>query len=329
MSRVLDEQLALIEKNKQEWRQVSASLINPYGYKPPDLEFPDLKDSLCQAYCGLRGGGKSILAARQGRLAMLMGIRVLSNMDIHFDYKGKHYQSEKLDANSLYIVEGGMEDALVIIDEAQEWGADNHDWQSWKARLLEALQIKMRKRHLGFIMTMQDEDWFNNRLAGTQIDVLVKSLDLARSDWGRIRNMQKGFLFSQTWFDLSGNWLGRKYRDTGWFQKGLFKGGKFWLIYETEDYKDVLESFRKAKVDLEPDVYTDRPDVKEVVNRLTGEIIKISRDHKQINGKDLWQKLGISDFGERVKAGTILRRLGAEKKGTRQGDIYNLSNIEA
>lgn len=303
----------------------------------PRVIFPKFEESLFWLFEGWRGSGKSLTMAHFLAKAMVSGYRVLSNMTVKFDFpfgksRGKkhHYCSEPLTEESVYLVQGGANDCVIGIDELQTWGGDCQNWGSWKAKLLNAVMVQMRKRHLTFLATLQSWDWLNNRLQ-QQCDVLVESKDLALTERGRERHLLKGYYFVQRWFDSSGNWRGKPLLQTGWHQNVIFHGRPYWSIYKTEEAQDVLEGFRPVSLDLSPRRITDRTS-QQRDDETTGQMVSainrlIGQGQTLVASDDLWDLAQIPD-SERSRLGAFLKQLGVVRKQRANGYFYDLSGVE-
>lgn len=244
-----------------------------------DAESRD-EDTVVMAFNGAKGSGKSLLLARQGIYDMcVLGRTVWSNMSIH---TGKYLlkrgypkcESKPLDVDLIYMLDEGIQDGTIILDEVQNL-SDSRTALSLKNRLLNGMMYQIRKRNLRVFYSVKQNAWIDKRLQ-YETDIRVDCTNLAKTPWGREKNIKGGRLIRLELFDLSGTITGHpldKYSRP--YQVNIFKGGRyFYDCFDSWATVDLDEIYAGVKLDMKQRIITNKPqedDIQTALVELAGQ----------------------------------------------------------
>ncbi len=309
-----------------------------------------INDSTVIASTGLKGSGKSLLLAWLGAKALAIGMPVWSNMGIKLylftdENQLELLESKKLDWNAFLMLSSELEHGAVVIDELSYY-ASSRQSSSVRNRILNSIVNQVRKRALDFYVSVKFL---------RQIDVNVRDEisaefaceDLALRPKGQAMRLPRGCFIGWCVRDISG-WSGHPISRRGlldfeplasfvehdqpiYANRGIekiFSGRPFWPIYDSYEVVNMLDAFRKIRLDLNDMVITDKRGRDDVIDTLyacadifreVGELHVPCDDFRQAAAG---AGLNLSD----QKLGALLGDISVPRVRSRSGSYYDISN---
>ncbi len=295
--------------------------------------------SLCIAFVGKRGSGKSVgmtgMAIMDGLLA---GRRVVSNLPIAVKVKygdcEKVFQTEELDPAFLLDeneFNKNYYDCLIAIDEVNTYIADAQRTMNSQAFTFSNILQQMRHRKLSFIFTTQSED-FNTNRTRFQTDFYISCRDASMMD-GQPEKKEIGRKTEWRYYDMTGLKTGdvleadTRTNKVPPFQTRTFWNTPYWDCYSTELMQE-RKKYQKPKETREA-LEFDAARIEEMkveflapVQIITN-VIDMGMD--RVVKADLWQMLNITgDHAMISRVGRIMKKLGCETADGTNGRAYEL-----
>jgi len=298
---------------------------NTEGHRRPS-------DSLVVVFTGGRGAGKTLSMVFSCCQDLVRGRQVFSNIPIAFRYQGRVYRSAPLDMEALYVLDSGVRNCVVAIDEINLW-ADSWSTQAVSSKMLVVLFQQIRKRNLSFYLTVQSFAWLNNRIRW-QTDLHVSCRDYS---FGK-QDIERGCLIAQNLRDMSGIFTGRPWTPDSYYSQNrnevdrLFVTGKvFWPMYNSYHEFELSDMstkyvFRKETKIISNGEMSDMDSPGEMYGKVC-----FMLDSLRAEGKT---ELGVGQMQEYLQyyginsglknAGKFFKDCGVEFKRSRKGNYYKI-----
>jgi hypothetical protein len=300
---------------------------------PLDYDF----GSICVAFTGHRGSGKTLaLTALAAEFMIGRHKQCWANYRIHFDVpegRGKHrrivhYESKPLDMGALMTFDAGVSDGIVLIDELQYY-ANSRRSMSLQNRMLDAILIQLRHRHLSFGFTVQKLEWVDNRIQW-QTDLLYEMTDLLVRPFGSAYEdddevpTRRGQILGFIRTNMSGYLPGA----IGIGRPGKLYGERYWKAYSTEEIIDALDAMTPYRLALGEKIISrsDPAQAAAVGQRLTEFVESLrSAGRDRLTTQEFWEEAGRAGItGSPRQLGQYLRPMGVRYKGGHNGTFYEI-----
>lgn len=284
-------------------------------------------ECLCIGVAGPRGSCKTLLLALFGLLYLDQGLPVLSTVPIGGKFgngtDALDIHAQDLESTDLWTFADKLNGALVVIDEIQEFGADNRTSMAVKNKLLNRLSIQVRKRSIAMAYSVQDFDWVDKRFA-FQTDVLIQSRDLFHSPWGREHRIKRGTWASYEFRDLSGYVTGTPWKEFPRpFGSMVLHAKQMWPYFKSFEIVGEYEAFRKPKLRTE-EVMIGIDDGKRDIHDLNNIEAIVAELYNngatEITNREIVRRLGHG--AQPAKVGLCMSQLGYEGRMTKHGKVY-------
>lgn len=252
-----------------------------------------LGESNVYAFSGLRGSGKSLSLAYLTAKALSLGMTCLSNMEVKYvliPIQGppRLCETKPLDWNSVYLLDTGLQNAIVVADELLYW-LDSRQSMTLRSRLINSCLNQIRKRSLSFAFSVKDMGWLDKRLA-LETDLEFGCTDSAMTIWGKTEHLKKGTLIFWKIFDKSGTTTGRRFQDSGIVYPGqLHHAERLWPIFNSYEVIDYLQATQPLRREQTPLIISDQVDLGKVLEPLIevvrndGGTISVEEMRNQVN----------------------------------------------
>jgi hypothetical protein len=279
--------------------------------------------------------------AVEAAAALINGQRVFSNILIDFYFSEveggevQRFTSEPLDMEALYVLDSGVRDCLVCIDEVNLW-ADSWSTRAVSAQAIVTLFQQIRKRTLSFYLTTQNFTWLNNRLRW-QTDLHVACRDFSHGHSG----IERGAFVTQRLYDMSGIFTGEPYTEEREYREErrnvvdrMLFGKPFWNIYDSyhefsqDEYNTKYVRSRDTKVIRNGQVTTmDSPGELAGKAKFMADCMAAENIGNKITMEQMRAYLPTYGIDIDLKqCGRYLKAAGFELKRSRQGNYYSLKD---
>lgn len=282
-----------------------------------------LKD-LCQVvvFSGPRGSGKTLSTTYLAAKALMSGHKVWSNYPIDFwgiipGSDPVHYQSIDLDMMDIYMMERGLAEGIVVIDEANLWVPGRRS-MSKRNELINAMVQQIRKRKLTFLAATQNFHSLDSMFR------FQTDLHILCSDQSFMGHCEPGEFITWRVRDQSGMYTGKTFDPSDPVENVLWFWGKpMWNCYNSWWEFDTVDAGRSIDVVRDRKVIDQRTNrqvegggdfdetLKEVMKKVIGDSFPVSsiQEHFRDSGLNLDNK----------EIGRVMRANGYQYKQTSPG----------
>jgi len=292
-------------------------------------------------FVGNAGGGKSVSLAHTCITQMLQGRTVWSNMPVktspailaRHTFKGQpitYKETEQLDWNLLYMLDGSISDGTVAIDEIGYFN-DSRQSGSTKNRLINACIRQVRHRSLNFFYTALDFGMVDFRLR-KETDFIVTCDDVAFKPWGKENHVKHGTVILQRYYDISGRMTGKRQDyfspDRIPYHVFDFKAMPYWHCYDTKDVISLEEAMSGVELDLQKRKISNRPDTNGLEDKIYEALVELSLNNTEVPSSMLWAFMASKGIeGEPNTLGRYIPKTVKRKFSRNEGQIYDLTQV--
>jgi hypothetical protein len=302
-------------------------------WNPIFFNFSDPFNDLVTIIWGPRGGGKTITGVSLSIIdGQMKGIPCISNVPFAWIAKGnsgKLYKVESIPFDQDLFAHGDqfLKYKRLLVDEGN-YLADRMRSTSNKNLAMTDILQQARKFRMCVIFATINWMWLDSRITGSLLDLMIECNDLYYKGFGRKNHIQKGNLLSWDITDQSGKISGSQFKYLG---HRPFNARYMWGTYNTENFVNPLEARKKlmAEQKMITDEFGQQVSMDAWFSRLKDNTTKLAKARPDWESEELWDALGISDRGLKVKAGQYMKGvLGVEKQQLSSGGYtYDLAEL--
>jgi hypothetical protein len=280
----------------------------------PDAYGADVDEPLIWGLSGVRGSGKSMTLCFFGIKTMAIDMPVWSNFPIKYQLLSHHKPSQIKESYPLYFkdlfaIDPKFTGGMIIIDEYQDW-ANSYAFMTTQNKLLNSFWAQIRKNELSFAYAAKKLRWIDLKTR-EETDIEIACRDAHKTREGR-RQYTKGEMVYWKIRDLSGNWTGMSYEDTGIEYENKFAAQFIWGAYDTRQRFDIFEAMRGVKMDLEKVVISDK---EEQFNKelLEQQLLALFRENQRWKSTELYYTLGITVPIQKTAISRLVKDMGGKE----------------
>jgi hypothetical protein len=302
-------------------------------WTPIFYEYDDPFNDLVSIEWGPRGGGKTISAVSKGIIdGQMRGIPCVSNVPFAWvakDLFGNLWKIESIpfDQEKFAYGDESLKYKRLLIDEGN-YLADRLRSTSNKNLAMSDILQQARKFRMCVDFCTINWMWLDPRVTGSLCDILIECNDLYYKQYGRKKGIKKGHRIAWDIKDQSGKISGRQFSHLA---STTFNARALWHTYNTENFVSPIEARKRLKAQEKTvvDQFGNEISMSEWHKQLHAQLLNLSQAQPRWSAFDLWNALGITEPGLKVKAGQYMRgQLGIEKFQQGNGSMnYDLSTI--
>ena len=304
-------------------------------------------DSYIIIFTGWRGGGKTTtMTAKALQAQYMFNMRLISNYPIEYmlnrrDGTSQLIKAEPLDLYKLLCFDADYTNCLIIIDEAPDI-ISHMAATTWKNRLLNVFVRQLRKNHNSLFIGAQQFELLDKSFRW-QTDIIVHCEDASRK-YGDM-SLARGEVVELEVLDNSGMWTGHTWEEEQAFNRahGNYKKGEYDVVYprilwgddehkpvfDTYFQQDIWESLKKVDMNIEKYSVGDPKKEDAAEQRKEAAMVKIQNTltskATRIMCTDLYEGMAQN---EKADIGRLLLKCGAKKRHSRNGDYYELTELD-
>jgi hypothetical protein len=263
----------------------------------------------------------------------MKGIPCISNVPFAWvakDANGKLYKVESIPFDQELFARGdsSLKYKRLLIDEGN-YLADRLRSTSNKNLAMTDILQQARKFRMCVDFCTINWLWLDPRVTGSLCDLLIECNDLYYKPYGRRHGLQKGWRLTWDITDQSGKVSGRQFHK---LCKTTFNARYMWKTYNTENFVDPREARKKLQAEQKVMVDENGEQVTETnwYAKIRAEVLTLAKTKPEWDSREFWEALGISDPGQKVKAGRFLKSSLNIDRGRDSNSLeryYDLSEI--
>lgn len=202
------------------------------------------KDSYVLIFHGSRRGGKTLSMVVQCIIDMIRGRKVFSNFPIRFVFRGRLYESLRLDYYALLAQDEMYIDSVIAWDETAFWLYARNPNAGFN-KICTLVLTLIGKWECNFYSTVQFLNMLDKNVR-QQADAIVLCTDLSF----RYKQLGRGTTIGQLCQDISGRFTGTMYEMSHDVYQRTLHGKWAWTAYDTKKAFDIFETQRKVKMNV-------------------------------------------------------------------------------
>lgn len=300
-------------------------------WRPIFFDFDDPFNDIVSIEWGPRGGGKTISAVTKAIIdGQMRGIPCVSNVPFAWvakDINGKLYKIESIpfDQEKFAYGDESLKYKRLLVDEGN-YLADRLRSTSNKNLAMTDILQQARKFRMCVDFCTINWLWLDPRVTGSLCDILIECNDLYYKAYGRRHGLKKGHRIAWDVRDQSGKISGRQF---SYLASTTFNARLLWHVYNTENFVNPLEARKRLKQKEKTivDQFGNEILMTDWYNQLSGQLHTLAKAQPRWEAHELWESLGIEEFGLRVRVGNYMRNhLNVGKYESTGGrKVYDLS----
>ena len=286
-------------------------------------------DSYVLCFTGPRGACKtSYMTYIAEKCVYLYGKRIVSNFPIKFGigYKNgeiKHFESENLDIGKMLTFDEGLEDCIVVIDEAPQI-INRLATMTWKNRLLTLWIQQLRKNYMSLLYASQNERWVDQELQW-QTDLIAYCRDASRRY--PKENYKRGSMALIDLIDRSGLWTGFSYDEYPRVFKRRVLTELIWGTFDSNYKFDVFESLRGVSMNLQKYEISQGQQGLGIDMEQLSHVVTEAVNKGKIKSKEFYSYLGELNQKQKQAISRALAAAGIKRTG-REYSQYDFSEFD-